>query len=173
VVSEPLITIESAADLDGRFKAALRKAGKEVQDLTVPLSSIRASWFRSNNAIFALKSAGKYDDLSDIYKEQKQKKVGFIYPILQSSGRLKKSITDPSNGEAIGKIESDKQTLSLGTKVPYGIFHQMGTVKMPQREFVFAGAEQVAPDEINKRVEIWTQIISDWVNQVNSQVGAT
>jgi phage gpG-like protein len=173
VVTEPLITYEAAADLDGKFKAALRKAGKEIQDLRVPLSSIRASWYRSNNAIFSLKGPGKYDDLTDLYKQQKQKNRGFVYPILRSSGRLEKSITDPSNGEAIGKIESDRQTLTLGTRVPYGAFHQYGTSKMAQREFLFAGAEQVAPDIINKRIEIWITIIGDWVDQVNSQVGDT
>jgi phage gpG-like protein len=171
VVSEPLITIKAAADLDGRFKRALREAGNKIGDLSVPLSSIRASWYRSNNAIFALKSAGKYDDLSEAYKKAKQKQVGFVYPILERSGLLKSSITDPTHKDAIGRITSNKQGLEVGTKVPYGIFHQMGTVKMPQRQFLFAGAEQVAPDAINKRLAIWTQIIEDWVAQVTAPVG--
>ena len=57
-MDDPLITIEAVADFDTRFAKALKDAGEKAKDLRVPLNLIRASWFRSNNAIFSLAGKG-------------------------------------------------------------------------------------------------------------------
>jgi phage gpG-like protein len=50
-------------------------------------------------------------------------------PILFRTGRLKQSFLEgPEHIE-----ESDGQTLTFGSRVPYAIFHQLGTRKMPAR----------------------------------------
>jgi len=179
-MSDPLITIEAVADFDTRFARALKDAGEKAKDLRVPLNLIRASWFRSNNAIFALSGRGQYDDLSEKYKVFKQKEAGFIYPILKFGGDLASSITNPSDVNAIGKVVvstgllSSTQTLLVGTKVPYGVYHQSTKDRkvIPRRPFLFAGAEQVAPSPINKRIEIWITILEEWVTQVTGKVGS-
>jgi len=172
-MSESMISIQALADFDKKFAKALKDAGKKVQDLRVPLNLIRASWFRSNNAIFSLSGPGQYKDLSEKYKVLKQKDAGFIYPILKRSGDLARSITNPSDENAIGKVLKDNQTLLVGTKVPYGVYHQSTKPRtvMPRRPFLFASAEQVAPSKINERIGSWTTIIEDWVAQVTSGVG--
>jgi phage gpG-like protein len=50
-------------------------------------------------------------------------------PILFRTGRLKQSFLEgPEHIE-----ESDGTTLAFGSRVPYAIFHQLGTRKMPAR----------------------------------------
>lgn len=52
-------------------------------------------------------------------------------PILQRTGRLVGSLTDRSHPDAIEQAE--RMTLSLGTRVQYGLYHQRGTPRMQQR----------------------------------------
>lgn len=107
----------------------------------VPLTAIMLDWFQNNKQIFALKSPGKYADLSEGYKEWKQKTLGFIYPILRASGKLERSITDSRDENAIAEI-SDTMAI-FGTSAttekgaPYPAFLNDGTVNMPPRPMVF------------------------------------
>ena len=161
-----------SVDPDKAFQKAIKDAIKDVQDLTVPFTLITKSWFKSNRAIFALKGPGKYVDLTEKYKLEKQKKVGFIYPILKRSGLLEKSITVPGDSNSISYI-INKNVLVLGSKVPYGAAHQFGTKFLPIRPFIFVGAEQTAPEEINQRRDAWIATLRDYVLQVSSKVGTT
>ena len=57
-----------------------------------------------------------------------------------------------------------KQSLILGTKVPYGIFHQSDEPRksnLPQRKFLFIGPEapSTAPSGITGRLERWLSIL--------------
>jgi phage gpG-like protein len=55
-------------------------------------------------------------------------------PILFQTGRLKQSFLEgPEHIE-----ESDGTTLTIGSRVPYAIFHQLGTRKMPARPILTA-----------------------------------
>jgi phage gpG-like protein len=145
-----------------QFSSAVRRASKQVDDLTLPLTLIAQSWFKSNRAIFQLKGSGKYIDLKEKYKEAKENKYGFTYPILKATGRLETSITNPQSNESINKI-LNKRLLLLGSKTPYAPFHQFGTRKMPARPFVLIGAEQTAPEALNVRLEAWVKILGDYV----------
>lgn len=51
-------------------------------------------------------------------------------PILVRTGRLRASLTGKT-GDTVEVLEP--QILRIGTRVPYAIFHQTGTVKMPPR----------------------------------------
>lgn len=180
-------SIEIAVDPKSSLRKTLQAAGRKLGDLTIPLKQISQEWFSSNKFIFELKSAGKYEDLSskpffawwemgDLrrlfsggYKEYKSAKVGFVYPILKSSGRLAQSITNPSHENAISFIINRKD-LTLGTNVEYAHFHNDGTKNMPARPPVLFGNEQVAPSALNRRIEIWETRMLDYVAQVS---GAT
>lgn len=166
------MVIKIEVDPGDEFNRAVKKTIKEVEDLTIPFTLISKSWFQSNKAIFRLKSPGKYADLSRNYKNAKKAMVGFVYPILKLHGKLEKSITDPTASGAISLI-LNKQTLVLGTAVPYAQFHQKGTRFMPARPAVLVGAEQTAPPELNKRQEIWIETLANYVLERSKQVGRT
>lgn len=162
-MAESLISF--VVDPDNKFKDAMQKASKDVSDLSIPLTLISREWFKSNRALFALKSPGKFTDLSPSTKKEKEPEV---YPILRRSGVLESSITDPTDQSAVSLI-INRLTLIMGTKVEYAPFLHFGTKKMPSRPFVMIGAEQTGPEEFNVRKEIWINIIQDYVNKKLAQ----
>lgn len=150
------------------FQNAVKEALTEVSDLRVPFNAIANTWFKSNKAIFSTSSKGKYDDLKPSTKKQKFSKWGFIYPILYRSGFLADSLM--IRGHSASILEIGKTNMALGTKVEYGIFHQLGTVKMKARPFVLLGPEQVAPKQISKRKELWIKQITDHVERATGRL---
>tara|TARA_Y100001951_G_C11292089_1_gene272887 strand:- start:2054 stop:2668 length:615 start_codon:yes stop_codon:yes gene_type:complete len=129
-------------DPKGVFRKALIKAGKKSNDLRTPFRLITQSFYKTNMALFQMKSKGPFKDLSARplyafwlkdddkaviknngskffpggYKDLKKKAHGFIYPILKASGKLEKSLTSPTNPDTIATV-LNKTTLLLGTKV--------------------------------------------------------
>lgn len=144
---------------DDKMASALSQAAKIVSNLETPLKQIAADFRKSRKAIFSLSTAGQYPDLSTRpfrawwepqdsglnklwgggYKEYKNAKYGFAYPILRQSGRLEKSLTDRNHPENIENINVNEA--QLGTSVPYGVYHQEGTKNIPIRKFLFIGPE--------------------------------
>ena len=81
--------IDFRVDPKGSFKKALRKAGKQVDDLRVPFKNITMEFYKSNIVLFPEEGSNGpnvFQDLSERYKRQKDKKLGFIYPILRATG---------------------------------------------------------------------------------------
>jgi phage gpG-like protein len=148
---------------DEKFQAKIAGLLTLVDDLTIPFKLIIQSWYRSNLAIFNLGGPGKYVDLKKATKAAKIRLYGSAYPILQATGRLKDSITDPSSPDGIAMI-INRKSLTLGTKVPYGGFLQYGTKFMPARPFILLGPEQVSPPGINNRREVWLSLLQNYVN---------
>lgn len=157
-----MVTFTSyVVDNDKRFQKALQEAKKQVSDLRVPLTIIAKNWFKGNKAIFQLTGKGKFTDLSESYKKRKAKPkaqggAGFIYPILKFGGRLEDSITNPTSPDAVSEI-INKDTLIMGSRVPYGIYHQSSKprkTKLPQRRFIFISDSQAERyvNEINAYV---------------------
>jgi len=144
---------------DKEFARALSRAAKIVGNLETPLRQIGADFRKSRKAIFALESAGQYPDLSSRplnafwerdpklrraalrggSKAYKFAKFGFAYPILKQTGRLEDSLTRAGHPENISNINVDEA--EFGTKVPYGVYHQEGTKRIPVRKFLFIGPE--------------------------------
>ena len=157
-----------------QFNAFLREALKVTDDLRPAFGSIANDFFRSEKLIFKLKSPGGYKDIKESTKRQKRRSVGFIYPILKRSGKLEKSITQKGAPGNIFKL--GKQSLVIGTDIEYGLFHQVGTRKMPVRKFVFIdGGGPAFPNSrvFQGRSERWTAIVANYINQVNEQKGFT
>ncbi len=72
----------------------------------------------------------KWTELSAAYAGWKE--VHFPgKPILQRTGDLERSLTNGNDPNAV-KIE-ERKTLTLGSRVPYAIYHQRGTKRMPAR----------------------------------------
>lgn len=152
--------------IDKNLNKTIEIALRRCDDLTIPFTLMVQSWFKSNRAIFDLKGPGQYDDINDLYKVRKQKKYGFVYPILKASGKLADSITKPGDPNSIDYI-INKNSLILGSRIPYGKHHQYGAPRanLPKRPWILIGSEQTAPKEINKRRELWIKLLSDYVKQ--------
>lgn len=163
-----------SVDNDRIFSRALARVRATTNDLTIPLTLISKDFYRSERAIFQLASEGKYPDLKQATKNYKQLNFGFIYPILKRTGRLAKSLTDATAGEAINVI-SNKKSLVIGTRVPYGIYHQSDKprLKIPLRKFLFIGPEapSFANDDQMGRLERWANTMNDYVLQKIEQQG--
>ena len=67
---------------------------------------------------------------------------GHSLPLLVRTGALRDSLTQPV---AAGHVEeSDRQTLSIGSRLPYALFHQTGTRRMPARPIIVLRDERTA-----------------------------
>lgn len=181
------------------FDAEVAEALKVVKDLRPAFIQIAREFYKTNRAIFALKSAGKYPDFSGPLVRETWKnpgrpdlrtrdgnltayqntkvKAGVTpkgYPLLRFSGRLEKSITDPSNSEAITIIT--QASVALGTSVEYGIFHQSDEPrkKIPFRPFLFLDPTTVgAPSAIiSRRNEAWVKAIRSYAFRAMGKLGA-
>lgn len=109
----------------------LNNVKKTAKDMRPYYEAIISDYFKSNEALIFSASPGKYADLKPKTKDQKQRKFGFVYPMLVSSGRLKESMTNRGSSEAI--VRMNKLNLELGTKTPYASYLQDGTSKMEAR----------------------------------------
>lgn len=167
------MVIEFQVDPEQELQRAVTDALKKVRDLTVPFTLIAKSWFRSNHAIFALNGPGKYEDLSPQYKKSKQRDLGFVYPILRRQGTLEAALTQEGASGSIVDIAPTSLGLGVDNEViPYAGFLADGTSKMPARPFIFLGAEQTAPSELNRRKQNWIDTIQSYVFQASEQVGS-
>jgi len=175
------------------LKKALNKAKRLAIDLTPVWDSIAKSFYKAEKFIFKLKSAGQYVDFQGLKIKQTwstenprpksrkrdgemtayqwfKKKRGITpkgYPLLKLSGALEKSIISPDDANSI--LEIKKFSLTIGTKVPYGIFHQEGTRVLPQRQFLFLDPSTTgfkSTPEFSRRNKAWTKTIKNYVERI-------
>lgn len=173
-MSEPIISYSVAND--AAFRAALARARASVSDLRIPFALIARDFYRSQQAIFKLKTAGKYPDfkkgtrdekggVNSRYAKAKLKAVGFQYPLLVRSGKLARSFGGPGAPSNITQIE--KLSLTMGTTVEYGAYHQSDEDRevIPLRKFLFIGpeAQKFATSDQMGRLERWNNILNDQV----------
>lgn len=174
------------------LQKAMNDAAKKVGDLRPALIQIGREFYKANKAIFWLKSAGKYTDFIGpkiantwknpghpdkrtrngnytAYQWHKEQKTGLRkgYPLLKFTGRLEKSITTASSADSVQVIT--KKTIVIGTRVPYGIFHQEGTKVLPMRQFLFIDPSTTvwADSQIfSRRNKAWLEAIDSYVRRV-------
>jgi len=153
------------------FERKLDELGKKTNDFRIPFRLISSDFYRSQKQIFILTGAGLYEDLSDNYWPQKQKKLGFIYPILVGETRdLSESTLNRGHKYSIFSL--GRKELQIGTSVPYGKYHQsdkLGKGIIPQRKFVFitGGKGDLSKDSgIHGRRERWIDIIGTHLDQL-------
>ena len=163
-----------------KFTQSIQKALKKVDDLRPPFKAMSKEYYKTNKALFTLKSKGLYADLSTNYKPIKKKKFGFLYPILKATGKLEKSLTIKSQ-DSIELIT--KKTMILGTKTknekgaPYPVFLQNGWKTksgstVPARPFLLIGTEphpQAKQKLYERRLELWLETIESYVLKVTKE----
>lgn len=76
-------------------------------------------------------ASGGWAPLADSTVREKARK-GYRPEILRATDRLMESLTSKFDSDHIEEMRGP-DTLAYGTRVPYGIFHQTGTRKMPRR----------------------------------------
>jgi len=80
-------------------------------------------------------------------------------PLLIRTGALRDSLVGPSAGHI---EEMDERLLTLGTRVPYAIFHQLGTRHMPARPIIVLTEARGAK---------WTEIVRHAMEQKAQVLG--
>jgi hypothetical protein len=176
---------------DKDIVAALSRLEKTVSDFRIPFGMMANEFYKTNKKIFQLKSKGLYRDFGGFdplrevgffngkpetarskAKRLKKAQVGFVYPLLFRTGRLASSLLNRSDPEAVYKL--DKKNLILGTGVPYALYHQTGTPKLPQRKVVFIDGgpyEQSRGANISGRRETWLNIINQYIVDTINEEG--
>ncbi len=165
-----------SVDNDKAFRNSLNKAYQATGDLTIPFTLIAADFYRSQAAIWKLKSPGLYPDLSESYKPRKLKKAGFLYPILKLNGYLEVAASVQGGPGNITRITPKDLTLGVDERsVPYAIYHQSDAPrkKIPLRKFLFIGPEapRFANSEQQGRLERWIGILNGFVIQKLNESG--
>ncbi len=162
-----MISTSYILENDAQFRRAIRDASKRVSNLKLAFGLIAQDWYASNITVFNLKGPGLYPPLSPAYAKQKARKFPGA-SILVASERLKDSVSGRVGLQSKPSVDSilqvGMQSLILGTKVPYGIFHQSDEPRksnLPQRKFLFIGPEapSTAPSRITGRLERWLSIL--------------
>lgn len=180
-----------SVDNDRRFASAIARAKLETSDLRIPLNFISKDFFRSNKAIFNLKGPGQYPPLGGFKANQlvpgapytyrqraearKKKRYGFAYPLLKATGALERSMTVPTDPNAISEIVN-KAMLVVGTRLPYGVYHQSDSPrkKLPLRKFLFIGPESkefAQNKDLSGRAERWLNTINSYILKKLELVG--
>ncbi|MBZ5545368.1 MAG: phage virion morphogenesis protein [Acidobacteriia bacterium] len=87
--------------------------------------------------------------------------AGQAPPLLVRTGALRDSLIGPS---APGHIEeTDEASLTIGSRLPYAMFHQLGTRRMPARPMIVL---------TDARAERWLQIVQQQINEKILALGA-
>ncbi len=148
--------VEFKKKLAPKFK----ELGKKMQDMRPLFEQLSSDFYKDEKKIFSLKGPGKYEDLSESYKNSKMAKYGFLYPILFANGKLARSLLHRRGPGSINII--DKQFFEIGTSVSYARFHhsKLARRKLPRRP-IFFFAEQ------NKDMAFrWNRIIGKYYEKV-------
>jgi len=189
MADEPLLAQSYEIANDKAFQDVLKKAEISVSDFRPVFGAIAKAFYKENRAIFALKSQGKYPDFGgfkpftriryqgewmtrrDAYRLQKIRKVGFAYPLLLREGDLARSLTRPSDPQAIKEIT--KETMILGSNVEYFKYHQSDAPrkKIPLRKPLFLDDKD---DPIGaagpRRLQRWKDIVETFVSDKLKEV---
>jgi phage gpG-like protein len=94
---------------------------------------IEDRFYALENALFRTEGAAAgsaWKPLSEKYARWKEAHFSG-QPVLQRTGDLMKSLTNPHDANAV-RIQ-ERNTLTLGSRIPYAVYHQAGTSKMPPR----------------------------------------
>jgi len=185
-VAEPIISF--IPENDKAFARGLERMAKATGDFRIPFGLIGRHWYQGNKKIFALKSAGLYQDFGGMNpnekvrvkgrlvtkrvaaKFKKQKEHGFVYPMLKATGALEASLSSRSGSGAV--FFAGRKNLVMGTNISYAKYHQsdkLPRLKLPQRKVVFISggpAEKAKDSRISGRREAWLNIINDHINQI-------
>ena len=174
--------------MDKAFLDGVNRAIEAVADLRPVWKSIAVDFYRSEKAVFSLRSAGGYPDfkgpkVAETWKTPgrpdartrdgsktaaqnfKIKHYGFDYPLLKATGDLAESLLSPTGRGAVLRME--KQSLEIGSTIPYLGYHQSDDArnKIPLRKPLFIGPESgsVSNKDLQGRLPRWLNMLNSFV----------
>lgn len=125
----PVLTV--TVDGQTRIKVQLRRFSSAASDMRPGFERI-ADWFADEERRLFDSEGSAYPPgwpaLSPRYADWKRRRVG-NKPILEFTGRLRRSLTRRPFGQEF----ISRDTLTVGTDVPYARYHQRGTGRLPRR----------------------------------------
>lgn len=124
---------------DQRFAALLSKIEEGGRNQRIVMGEAARIIKKFSKANFILKGDGKYPPLKEDYADRKERKFGEL-PILVVTGRLRDSVVTGGENRTHedSVLEITKDSLILGTKVPYAAPIQEGSKRgLPARKFLF------------------------------------
>lgn len=144
---------------------ALNSIYKKIEELSNSLGDLRplyeqlaSDFYKDEKRIFQLRGPGQYEDLDPDYQEAKERKWGYIYPILFASGRLAASLLSRRGMNSVAIIE--KMNFEIGTSVRYAVYHHSTKPRsrLPRRPLWFFGEDN---DRLSMRWDRTTQAYID------------
>ena len=133
-------------ELDGRqTKAILKRYKSRVQNLEPPLKGWGNYMEQETERQFATETdpdGVRWAALAPSTLAQKRR-LGYPDSILTRTGKMRNSVV------AI----ADARSVLIGVDVPYAIFHQRGTRKMPQRRIL--GMNDKREQKLRKLIRVW------------------
>lgn len=125
------IQVDGKAEFDRVFK----RLDANFSDLTSVWEAVKQEFWQIEKEQFDSQGAsgagGKWQSLADSTRAQKIRKYGRFEPILVASGRLKKSLTGQTSDTVLNVT---KNSLEVGSRLPYSKYHQRGGKRLPQRK---------------------------------------
>lgn len=138
-----------------RLEKGFKVTASSLLDFSEHFESISIDFFKSNKHLIFRNTPGMYRDLKESTKRNKRRRHVTVYPVLVDSGRLKRSLTNRKDREAVLNIK--KRRMIMGTNVPYARYLQTGTSEMVARPPVMV--------DIERRLFRWKRIIRNAVDQ--------
>lgn len=132
--------IRFSIEIEGekQFDRAFNRVENHIEDLTPVWREVQREFFDIEQEQFSSQGAkgahGKWAELSPAYEEIKLSKYGsiaLIGGILYATGEMRESLTRNAKHTV---AHFNKQEAAFGTDLPYPVFHQKGTSKMPMRK---------------------------------------
>lgn len=132
--------VSPSTDAFERYSRAFSRFGEGLKDYSALFERMADEFYLEIGKAFASEggsgATGAWQELSPKYAAQKQRRWGFVHPILQASGALKKSFTrgGAENITAIAPLY-----MTVGSGMPRSVYHQKGGKRLPRRPPVALG----------------------------------
>jgi len=153
------ITFEVAGDV--QIARSLSRFGEGVKDMRPVFEEIAKLFFSIERRQFDSEGSygsGRWAPLSPTYADWKERNFPG-QPILQRSRRLMSSLIGVTSDTV---KETSPMSFRIGTSVPYAIYHQEGTGRMPMRKVIDL-------TESDKRE--WTKVVQRWLVDIAKKAG--
>lgn len=157
-----LVKIRFEVANEVQFSRAFEEANSSYMNFEKPFGLMAEDFFQTMSTIFSAEGSfegrSRWAALSPAYARWKARH----FPgkkILELNGRLKNSLVTKGGPDNVLEITPD--TLVVGTTVPYAIYHQTGTPKMPMRKII---------ELTNEQKLRWVHIMHAYMYEVNETI---
>lgn len=153
------VRLNFEVDGEQQLSRFFEQIGSQIADFSEVFEKWGQDFRETQEQVFvsegAFEGRGRWEDLSPRYAQWKDLHYPG-QPILTASGRMRGSLTEEGHSEHIFDYKDDE--MMIGTDVFYSIFHQRGTMKMPQRKVIELTQDQKLRWVQIARKTLWDQL---------------